>query len=496
MTEFVRFGSPNLFEIAVRWTTDEEPYDRLPQTSGWSMADLQITVGHQVLTARKFADSERNYASWYLSPLLEWFIQHWTWLFHEEAYPWTEKPEMPAAMASFAALGRTIGSLDEAGRDEYRDIHAWWARHSLRAADSSALYPDICFRRVGDDIEISWSGRQPAFAPEDFSLVLFPGFATLSVEAVVEPLWNFLKWSIKTAPASTNNDRQVVAELTKRQNRLKQTPLNDLESKYLRGNLQQLLSKAAKSVSWEGHSTLIKGIPAVASLDAAVLMFGGLAPSIGERDAVQLLNFLKSHQSLSETSALSRLVDDRPLNLTIAPYQEGYELAEDAREDLDIEGTVFPVNVQNSLYKLGVKIEEIALETDTVRGIALAGEGFSPAILINTTSSFNKTSQGRKFTMAHEFCHILFDRTRAKRLSHVSGTWTSARVEKRANAFAAMFLVSRAAAKRTFTEASEAAVRRQADTLDLGYAALVEHLFNLGLIDEAARERLRTPAIV
>lgn len=495
MTEFSRFGSPGLFEIAVRWTSDEEPHGRLPQTSGWSMGDLQITVGHQVLTARRFEDSERNYVSWYLHPLFSWFIQHWTWLFHEEVYSWTEKSGAPAAMASFAALGRTIGSSDEAERNAYRDIQGWWARHALRAADGSALYPDICFRRVGDEVEISWSGRQPVYAPEELSLVLSPGCATLSVAAVVQPLWDFLTWGLKTAPASTPNDKQVVAELTQRLHRLKQTPLKDLESKYLHGGLQDILSKAAKAVSWTGHSTLVKGIPAVASLDAAVLMFGGLAPSIGERDAVQLLKFLKKYQSQSESAALLRLVDDRPLNLAIAPYQDGYELAEDTREDLHIASAESPVNIQSLLHDLGVAVDELALETDSVRGIAVAGANFSPAILVNTSSAFNKTSQGRKFTMAHELCHILFDRTRAKRLSHVSGAWTSARVEKRANAFAAMFLASRAAAKRTFTEASVEAVKKQAETLELGYSALIEHLFNLGLIDEAARERLRTPTV-
>lgn len=493
MSEFIRFGSPKLFEIAARWIKDDEPHDRLPQASGWSMGDLQITVGHQVLTARRFDDAERNHVSWYLHPLFDWLIQCWTWLFHEEAYSWAEKSGAPAAIATFAALGRTIGSSDEAERIEYRAIQDWWTRHALRAADNSALYPDICFRRVGDEVEISWSGRQPVYAPEEISLMLSPGFATLAVDAVARPLWEFLNWGLRTAPASTPDDKRVVAELAKRLQRLKQTPLRDLESKHLRGNLQKLLSTAVKAVSWEGGSTRVAGVPAIASLDVAVLMFGGLAPSIGEQDAIQLLRFLKKHQSQTESAKLLQLVDDRPLNLAIAPYQEGYELAEDAREDLDIASTQSPVNLQGLLHGLGVAVEEIALDTDSVRGIAIAGSGFSPAILVNTSSAFNKTSQGRKFTMAHELCHIFFDRTRAKRLSHVSGPWTNARVEKRANAFAAMFLASRAAVKRTFAKASEEALKKQAETLDLGYSALIEHLFNLGLIDEADRERLRTP---
>lgn len=311
---------------------------------------------------------------------------------------------------------------------------------------------------------------------------------------VVHPLWDFLNWAVRNAPAATPADQRVVQHLVQSLNRLKRTPVKELESRYLHDRLKLLFVSAVRAVSWEGASTRVKGVPAVASLDAAVLMFGGLAPTIGERDAVQLLKFLKKHQAQTESPALLGLVGDRPLNLAVAPYQDGYELAEDAREDLAIDLAQSPVNVQSHLHELGMAVEEYALDTDSVRGIAIAGANFSPAILVNTTSSFNKTLQGRKFTMAHEFCHILFDRTRAKRLSHVSGAWTSARVEKRANAFAAMFLASRAAVKRSFTQASVEAVKKQAEALDLGYSALVEHLFNLGLINEADRERLHAPA--
>jgi Zn-dependent peptidase ImmA (M78 family) len=494
MNEFKRFGSPGLFEIAARWTTDEEPHDRLPKTSGWSMGDLQITVGHQVLTARRFDECDRSYISWYLHPLFDWLIKQWTWLFHEEMYSWSGSAGIPAAVASFAALGRTIGASDETEREEYRAIQSWWSRHALRAADSSALYPDICFRRVSDDVEISWSGRQPVYAPDGLSLTLSPGFATLAVDSVVKPLWEFIQWGLKTAPVSDASERHVVEELKTRLQRLKRTTLKDLESKYLRGRLQELLSIAAKTVSWQSESTFVSGVPAVASLDAAVLMFGGLAPSISERDAVQLLRFLKKHEAQPESAALLKLVDNRPLNLAIPPYHDGYELAEDVREDFDIHSSESPINVQSLLHDLGIAVEEVTLDTDSVRGVAIAGSNFGPAILVNTTSAFNKTLQGRKFTMAHELCHILFDRTRAKKLSHVSGAWTSARVEKRANAFAAMFLASRAAVKRTFTIANEEAIKKQAETLELGYSALIEHLYNLGLIDETERDRLRAPA--
>jgi Zn-dependent peptidase ImmA (M78 family) len=110
---------------------------------------------------------------------------------------------------------------------------------------------------------------------------------------------------------------------------------------------------------------------------------------------------------------------------------------------------------------------------------------------VNKKSTFNQTRAGLKFTLAHELCHILFDRTRAKKLSHVSGPWTAPRIEKRANAFAAMFLASRAATRSVFHEYGKDGTKDAAQALQLGHSAFVEHLYNLGLIDEADREQLR-----
>ncbi len=492
MSEFARFGTPNLFEIAARWTVDAEPRERLPQEGGWSAGDLRITVGHQVLTARRFNDTERGHIAWYLFPLFDWLLSQWTSMFHEEAYAWPDKSGASAASAVFAALGRTIASSDVAEREEYRAIQGWWMRHALRAADPSALYPDLCLRRLGDDIEISWAGRQPVHAPEGFALTSPPGYATFEVAAVADPLWRFLKWGLETAPVVTAMDREAIAGLRGRFNQLKRTPLNELELKYLGGRVQKLLVTASAAVGFQDSSVLVRDIPAIATLDPAVLMFGGLSPSIGTRDAGRLMQFLAKYRSGSEKAALANLVDDRGWNPALAPYEEGYDLAEEIRAELGIPPDERNINVRLLLCDLGIEIEEIALDTDSVRGVAVAGPDFSPAILVNTTSVFNQTWEGRKFTMAHEFCHILFDRTRAKRLSHVSGPWTSSRTEKRANAFAAMFLASRAAVKAVFREPGIEEAQKAAQALQLSHAALVEHLYNLGLIDEVMRERFRS----
>lgn len=495
LSDWACFGDPRWFQIAARWTPDTEPRERLPLEGGWSMAEWRITVGYQAVTARRYNGAVYDHMSWYLAPLLDWLLTHWAWLLHEEAYNWPEKQGAPAARAVFAALGRYIGASDDGGQAHYRNVQAWWTRHALRAADPSALYPDMCFRRLGDDIEISWAGRQPVHAPEGFVLTSPPGYALLGVAAVARPLWDFLTWAVQTAPATTAPDKRAIGQLRERLHTLQQLPRDVLALPYVGEPVHMLLQSARSRVGLPDTGVLVPDVPAVAALDAAVLMFGGLNPCISSEDAVRLVQFLSRHQSLdpntAESPALTRLVEERSEDWALAPFEEGYDWAEEVREALGLAMAACDINMPSILRDLGIRVEELALDTDSVRGVAVAGPGFAPAILVNMGSAFNQTHEGRRFTLAHELCHILFDRTRAKRLSHVSGPWTSPRTEKRANAFAVMFLASRSATRATHGRYGLQATREAARELQLGHSAWIEHLYNLDLIDEAQREQLR-----
>ena len=144
--------------------------------------------------------------------------------------------------------------------------------------------------------------------------------------------------------------------------------------------------------------------------------------------------------------------------------------------------------------RLGITIEEIALETGSIRGVALAGEEFSPKIVINLAHAYNSNEDGKRFTIGHELCHILFDRTRARRIAHVSGFWAAPGIEKRANAFAAYLLMPRDLITRNLgydNRLDSEEIWRLADLLHVNESPLVEHLYNIDLIDGFERDRLR-----
>ncbi len=490
MNDFICFGIPEQFEIAAKWSKDTEARDRLPLAEGWSTGELRITVGRQVLTEHRFRGELHDHLSWYLSPVIDWFVRDWTWLLHEESYAWLDKSGQAAAVATLSALDRAIASPDDKDREAYQAIHAWWSRHALRAADSSAVYPDIYFRRVADDIEISWLARQPEYAPNDFFLTLAPGYALLPVSAVAKPLWQFLEWATESAPVTNDADHAIVADLKTRFALLRETPISQLEQRYVGEQVQRLLDKLRESVGFVTDRKLADDLPAIESLDSAVLMFGGLNVDIGASDMRCLMGFLAARQGQVESDALSRLVQNPESAAWSRPYEEGYRLAEDCRDELGIGPDQVFVDMENVLSRLGIKVLEDALETSAIRGVAVAGNGFAPAILVNTTSFYNNNDVGKRFTLAHELCHILYDRTRAQKLSHLSDPWASARTEKRANAFAAMFLAPPSAIRQRLADISLDAIRTLASKVGMGVTALVEHLYNVDLINDAEREQL------
>jgi len=489
--DFSIFGTRESFEIAARWTKDSEPRSRLPQREGWSAGDLRIIAGGQILTANTFNGKAKNHLSWYLAPVVEWLITNWTYLFHEERYNWPDKTGNPAAVATLSAMERTIGSDDEEGQKEYSNIQEWWRRHAFRASDSSAIYPDIVFRRIDDDIEISWHSRQPAYAPEGFALKLLPGYIRLPVASVAEPLWKFLKWATCSPEVEDQSDKEIISDFQSRLAQIKEVPLSSLELIYINNEVRRVYEKACTAVNWESDSRLLDTAPVITALDSSVLMFGGLNVQIGEKDAIELMKVLSSKRGGEEHPALTRLVMNPNVNAWTLPYDEGYELAYDLRDDLGIEADEIFVDIHGILKVLNIEITELKFETDSIRGIAIAGDGYSPAIIVNTNSFYNRNEAGKRFTLAHELCHILYDRTRARKISHVSGQWAPARTEKRANAFAVMFLASTTALRKSFTSAKDDDIHALAEQVSLGTSALIEHLFNINLIGDTERELLR-----
>lgn len=496
MSEFAAFGNPERFEIAVRWTSDAEPRAGRPAAYGWSMGDLRITVANHVLTASRRGKNSQTHVGWYLAPVLDWLASNWAALLHEEDFAWPERSGVPAVIACHRALDRTIGVKDVEGREQYKATQAWYHRHALRSAAEGGLVPDLFIRRLLDDIELSWSAEAPLFAPDGFTFISQPGVARLSVDEVAGPLWEVLGWAASQPPALDEGDHASWHALADKIDHIPSLGSESLDRAYVEGRILELVRASLERI---GRAELIEESvtphkPYVSEMSPAVAMFGGVSPRLGVGDVDRLCGLLAARAGGGDGVALRDFVSAKGNAPLGVPHEDGYSLADDFLETLGLPGDHEFIDVRRIASDLGIEVLEEALETDTIRGVALAGQGFSPTVLLNTTSPFNLNEFGRRYTLAHELCHVLHDRSRARRVAHVSGPWVAPGIERRANAFAAYLLMPRVLVTQGWRSSfvtSRGAFEAFANRLQVNETALIEHLYNLRLIDDLARERLR-----
>jgi Zn-dependent peptidase ImmA (M78 family) len=124
------------------------------------------------------------------------------------------------------------------------------------------------------------------------------------------------------------------------------------------------------------------------------------------------------------------------------PYVEGYTLAGWLRRVLEIESTKF-VDIEELLKRLRVPVHEIEIQDELLDAFACWGTRHGPVVVLNKAGRHAQSPPGRRSTLAHELCHLLIDREGALPLVEVLNGRVPWRVEARARAFAAEFLLPR-----------------------------------------------------
>ncbi len=225
-------------------------------------------------------------------------------------------------------------------------------------------------------------------------------------------------------------------------------------------------------------------------------MFGSLAPTVRPEDVKLIVSLLLSqYPARSPKQELVNLVHDEtvPRNLVDA-WQRGYELAEDLHDALAID-TEQSIEVDDIVRRLGIDRKQVRLTDPGVRGLTLWSADHTPTIVVNLNYSHGDSAGVRRFTVAHELCHLLYDREQANQVAIASGAWAPADLERRANAFAAMFLMPRALVQRALAWTSNSPAELQGaqqviERLGLPATTVLHHLCNLGFIDDGVREGL------
>lgn len=505
-------GDTSVFALRIAFSPDPDEGYGVNRETSLSWGCFEIWVEGRNLCAH-LEDGERiDSVHWYLLPLIEWFVRNWNPLLHEERLPARNNGD--TAWASLRATRfppPAVETDDEKASQWEAAWQFWWARHAIRSASEGGLFPDIILRRLRDSVEVSWGPARGEGTPHHFSFLdSEKGTSRLAPHQVAEPLHDVLS-SASAYLLSLNPDARRVKAVNRALRTLRAASNTGTRLMWLAG---LGVDKETVRTGWQrakGYLSKVAEAPRRAMLEVprepglvimgschAALMFGSLAPDVRKADVEELARTmvdLYSPDGESEgTRAICRSAPVEDSGST--SWSQGYELAGELHERFDMRfAQGESVDIEGMVDHLGVTRGLLHLSDDRIRGVTIVGPQHRAGILFNTRNDANSYPSGRRFTLAHELCHLLFDREAGSRLAMASGPWAPRDIERRANAFAAMLLmpsdlVQRTVAMVTAQLDTTEGVGQVAKRLQAGFLAALRHLTNLGFIDETEQERI------
>jgi Zn-dependent peptidase ImmA (M78 family) len=508
----IEFGDPQSFAFSLHFVNNLDKGFATPEEDlSWGRFQFWVN-GHNLC---EHIDQHEVWTSvdWYLLPLLEWLAESWDHLLHEQRLPGSN-----CGRDAWSSLRETRDPVNLMRTGDWNAEAAqvqtdWAARHNLRTARQGGLFPDVVIRRWLDEVEISWGPSPLAGAPAGFGFLQPAGFARLDPIEVASALCFVLDGASEALLASMPGSQRL-QELSQKIALLK-TPSRVSTRIALLAGLRTTQEDA--TVAWQRLITFLtehlrktemelKGwfIPespsalVVCGTAEAAVMFGSASPSFTEKDVFNIATKLLDTES-GDGNTKKWILPDKPESLDPIrpPWAEGYRLAAEWHKQAQLPriDAGCAIDIDGHLASLGVLVSQISLDDPMTSGIAVVPIKGQPHIFINQKHKKCEWPSGRRFVMAHEFCHLLHDRAKGRNLALISGPWAPRDIEKRANAFAAALLMPpveiRSAWQAVPQEVNFESLLDLSHKYEVSPDAMERHLENCGLLDEDMGEALR-----
>jgi Zn-dependent peptidase ImmA (M78 family) len=490
---------------------EEHRYDP-DEKASWGSFTLWVD-GVNITEHNEVGEYVRS-AHWYLLPLIEWFVVSWDDLLHEERLPLRNAGQDAATGMTkllIQSLGMVRPDLDEFAR--YEKWQDWWSRHCIGQAASGGLFPDVYLRRWGDLVEVSVGTKRSAGTPDHFYFRNVGIAHFVPVDAVATALHDVLGRAVaelrrrrpnsprlkELEQAWSDLDDSAGVRYAGRLARLSGVDTADAEATERFHSLwSQVDDMFVDGLEGDFRSELV-GAPGTGlvleSSPQLALLFGSYSPSISADDVQTLLRSFHGSLKHAEPHDLPNLDDS--YDMTLTPGEQGSVLGEIAYRKLVDTQSSF-VDVDKFLQELKVRVTEASLTDGNTRAVTIMSARFGAHIIVNSNYIRGTSERVRRFTLAHELGHILLDRARSARFAIASGPWAPVAIEKRANAFAAAFLMPESLVERTSVSigafgslASPLLAGQLAETLNVSLSSLAERMYNLMLVSREEADIIR-----
>ncbi len=232
-------------------------------------------------------------------------------------------------------------------------------------------------------------------------------------------------------------------------------------------------------------STLLRGEP---DKEELALHLGRLAMISREQTELEDMLGISSRGQITRFSPAGAPTDPA--------FEQAERLADKVREALNL--GIAPIRSMSQLLgELGIRLIWTDRLSDDIRGLSFNDRRVGPSVVVSVGVR-RRAWWTLRSTIAHELCHVLFDRVPTAPFGTVSRRKPNHLIEQRADAFAYYFLAPREEINR-FLRESRGRVPFELDRNDvqaianhfaIGIEAATWHLKNLGWISENQRQEL------
>lgn len=502
-------GDPAVFAFGLAFLPNPHgDNDRATSEERQSWGAFTVWAGGENLCAHLEQGEVLDSAHWYLLALIEWLVDNWDPLLHEERLPLRNVGLSAAdSLRNTRLLPVSLKEIDEFSWLD--DWSAWWSRHSIRSAREGGLFPDAYLRRYRDSLEISTGAEALPGIPNDHVFLSPNRVYYVDPLIAAEVISTVLKGAIaelrRRLPGS-----QRLRELEDKADALVSPDRHESRMAWLAGlgdNIERYnqaaaaVDEALADVSQEERATITgtrQTSPLVVVGSAfARLLYGAVSPSTTLTDVLTLTRRIVDNYVQDATRWLTRL--DLPMAVAdvgqLRPGEQGSRLGERAAEILAADSDSW-IDLARILDELDVQVSDIDLSDQDVRAVSVFGPTQRPHVFCNQRTIWGTGEPVRRFTLAHELCHLILDREYGDELAIATGPWAPLAIEQRANAFAAALLMPTWLLRDAFNAvglpaSDPGAIRSVSIKLKVSASSLVDRLYNLGELTFDERLHLR-----
>lgn len=178
-----QFGDREHFAVSVSLGRDPHPSGVVERDATFGTLEIWAR-GHCLTRSVSDGGGVQDGVQWTLLPILEWILGVGVRLVNEDPYPRFSKGiVVPDGSAWFDATISPPMLDAEAERRWFLRRSEWRHHHALRRAAEEVSLPNLVFRRIGDQVEVSWDNDAWSPPRQDLSFVERRGRSLVDAQA-------------------------------------------------------------------------------------------------------------------------------------------------------------------------------------------------------------------------------------------------------------------------------------------------------------------------